>query len=68
MNLSGKTNMSVFVPMRWAVLATALLAAPAFAAPPPDLDARVEAAMREHGVPGMAIAIVENGKPVLAKG
>ena len=24
--------------------------------------------MREHGVPGMAIAIVEDGKPVLAKG
>ena len=51
-----------------ALLATALLATPAFAAPPADLDARVDAAMREHGVPGMAIAIVENGKPVLAKG
>src|SRR5688572_31146492 len=50
------------------VLATLLLAHPAFAAPPAGLDARVEAAMREHGVPGMAIAIVEDGKPVLAKG
>jgi CubicO group peptidase (beta-lactamase class C family) len=40
----------------------------ASAAVPTDLDARVESAMREHGVPGMAIAIVEDGKPVLAKG
>ena len=45
-----------------------VIADAALAAVPTDLDARVEAAMREHGVPGMAIAIVEDGKPVLAKG
>jgi CubicO group peptidase (beta-lactamase class C family) len=60
--------MSPIESLRLALLAAALLAMPAFAAPPADLDARVDAAMREHGVPGMAIAIVENGKPVLAKG
>ncbi|MFC5593122.1 serine hydrolase [Lysobacter niastensis] len=46
----------------------ALLSGAAFAAPPADLDARVDAAMKAHGVPGLAIAIVEDGKPVLAKG
>jgi len=60
--------MSVIAPVRLAALAAALCTFPAFAAPPADLDARVDAAMRAHGVPGMAIAIVENGKPVLAKG
>ena len=60
--------MSPIEALRLALLATALSATPAFAAPPEGLDARVDAAMREHGVPGMAIAIVENGKPVLAKG
>lgn len=40
----------------------------ATAAPPPDLDARVEAVIREHGVPGMAVAIVEKGQVVHAKG
>lgn len=50
-------------------MATLLLVADgAFAAVPTDLDAQVEAAMRANGVPGMAIAIVEDGKPVLAKG
>ena len=60
--------MRLFAPVRLAALAAALCTLPAFAAPPADLDARVDAAMREHGVPGMAIAIVENGKPELAKG
>ena len=40
----------------------------ASAAPPSDLDARVEAVIREHGVPGMAVAIVEKGQVVHAKG
>jgi CubicO group peptidase (beta-lactamase class C family) len=44
-----------------------LLAAPA-AAQPADFDARVEALRKASGTPGMAIAIVENGKVVLAKG
>jgi CubicO group peptidase (beta-lactamase class C family) len=45
-----------------------LLAASSFAAPPKDFDARVEALRQQIGVPGMAIAIVENGKVTLAKG
>ncbi len=60
--------MSARIAPRLALLASTLWAGASFAAPPPDLDARVEAAMREHGVPGMAIAIVEDGKPVLARG
>lgn len=40
----------------------------ASAATPPDLDARVQTLIREHGVPGMAVAIVEEGKVVHAKG
>lgn len=54
---------------RMAGLVTAMAAAHvAWAAPPADFDARVEAAMQEYGIPGMAIAIVEDGKTVLAKG
>ena len=44
------------------------LAAPALAEPPIGFDARVEALRQHVGVPGMAIAIVENGKVVLARG
>ena len=44
------------------------LATPALADPPADFDARVEAVRKQAGVPGLAIAIVENGKVVLAKG
>ncbi len=40
----------------------------AFAAPPAAFDARIEALRNQVGVPGMAIAIVENGKVTLAKG
>ncbi|MDH5830570.1 serine hydrolase [Luteimonas sp. M1R5S18] len=50
------------------LLALAILAAPAAAAPPEGFDARVEAAMRSRDVPGMAIAIVEDGRIVHAKG
>ncbi|WP_375396573.1 serine hydrolase [uncultured Sphingomonas sp.] len=52
------------------LLATALLvmAAPALADPPGGFDARVEALRAKAGVPGLAIAIVENGKVVLARG
>ena len=51
------------------VLATLLFVQPALATQlPADLDASVEKAMQSHGVPGIAIAIVEDGKPVLAKG
>jgi len=60
--------MSCFRPA--VVLVAALLVAPPVFATqvPANLDATVESAMRTHGVPGMAIAIVEDGKPVLAKG
>ena len=51
-----------------AALTASVLAAPAPAAPPPDLDAFVAQAMQTFGPPGMSVAIVEGGKPVLAKG
>ncbi|MEZ5463164.1 serine hydrolase [Dokdonella sp.] len=38
------------------------------AAPPADLDARINTVIREQGVPGMAVAIVEEGKTVVARG
>ena len=44
------------------------IATRAFAAPPAGFDERIEALRKEVGVPGMAIAIVENGKVTLAKG
>ncbi|WP_346427814.1 serine hydrolase [Sphingomonas sp. UV9] len=44
------------------------MATPAFADPPKGLDARIEALRTRSGTPGMAVAIVENGKVVLAKG
>jgi CubicO group peptidase (beta-lactamase class C family) len=43
-------------------------AAPAFASPPAGFDNRVEGLRKETGVPGMAIAIVEDDKVTLAKG
>ena len=45
-----------------------LLAMAATAAPPAGFDAHVEKVLKEHDVPGMAIAIVENGQVVQAKG
>ena len=52
------------------LLAVLLLVFPglAAAAPPKDFDARVEAVMKQQGVPGAAVAIVENGKVTLARG
>lgn len=51
------------------VLAVALaLASPAVAAPPAGIDARIESLRRQIGIPGMAVAIVEDGKTVLARG
>ena len=37
-------------------------------APPPDLDAYVASSMKTFDVPGMAVAIVKDGKIVVAKG
>ncbi|HTK58621.1 MAG TPA: serine hydrolase [Sphingomicrobium sp.] len=54
---------------RLSVALIALAAAwPALAAPPANFDQRVEELRRASETPGMAIAIVEDGKTVLAKG
>jgi CubicO group peptidase (beta-lactamase class C family) len=54
---------------RLSVALIALAAAwPALAAPPANFDQRVEELRSASQTPGMAIAIVENGKTVLAKG
>ena len=37
-------------------------------APPPDLDSYVATSMKTFDVPGMAVAIVKDGKVVIAKG
>ena len=44
------------------------LASAASAAPPAGFEARVEKLRQQVGVPGMAIAIVEDGRPTLARG
>ena len=55
--------------MRFIVaLVLAALSFPLAAAPPADFDARVESLRAKIGVPGMAIAIVENGEATLARG
>src|ERR1700739_2458022 len=54
-----------------AALAVALLCvvAPAGAEPaPPGIDAYVAHAMKAFGPPGLSLAVVENGKVVVAKG
>jgi CubicO group peptidase (beta-lactamase class C family) len=45
-----------------------LLAVPAWSAPPADFEARVDAVRTAAEVPGMAVAIVENGAVTLARG
>lgn len=48
-----------------------IIAVPLFAqqqSPPPDLDAYVARSMKTFDVPGMAVAIVKDGKVVLSKG
>ncbi len=41
---------------------------PASAAPPADTDVAVAKAMTAFGAPGLSLAVVEDGKPVLTKG
>ena len=55
---------------RMAVLAAGLqgMVPMARAAPPADTDAYVAHAMKSFGVPGLSLAIVEDGKAVTAKG
>ncbi len=50
------------------MLALALTSTSALAAPPEGFDARVQAAMTSRNVPGMAIAIIEDGRIAHAKG
>jgi len=52
------------------MMLVALLLAPALAAaaPPRNFDARVQAVLEQQGVPGAAVAIVEDGKVTLARG
>jgi CubicO group peptidase (beta-lactamase class C family) len=55
--------------MRYLAAAVALaFAIPAHAAPPAGFDERVEALRTALGVPGVSIAIVEDGKTTLARG
>lgn len=49
-------------------IAVALAACPALAAPPAGFEQRVEQLRKQFGVPGVTIAIVENGKVTLAHG
>jgi CubicO group peptidase (beta-lactamase class C family) len=59
-------------PLQFPFIAAILLASTvslwAQAAPPPDLDSYVAASMKTFDVPGMAVAIVKDGKVVVAKG
>ena len=50
------------------LLGLLMLAAPAAATPPEGLDARVEALRRTTGIPGLAVAIVENGQTTFLHG
>ena len=54
--------------MKKLLLVLLLASSPLAAAPPAGFDNRVEALRRQVGVPGMAIAIVEDGRTTLARG
>ena len=59
------------VRMRWLSLILLLACAPLLAAqsgPPADLDSYVARVMKTFDVPGLSVAIVKDGKVVLAKG
>jgi len=49
-------------------LSLVMAATSASAAPPPGFEQRVEQLRKQMGVPGVSIAIVEDGKVTLAKG
>lgn len=51
-----------------AFLFAVALASAAQAAPPPGLDARIEGLRQSFGIPGVSIAIVEDGQPTLVRG
>ena len=50
------------------LLTLAYGAAPALAAPPAGFDTRVETLRQQIGIPGVAVAIVEDGQTVLSRG
>ena len=54
--------------MKILMLVPLIVSAAAFAAPPAGFEARVENLRKDIGVPGMAIAIVENDQVTMAKG
>src|SRR5579875_3443740 len=56
------------LPAACSVAVVALTAQGASAAPPPDTDAYVQSALQAFGAPGAGLAIVEDGRTVLAKG
>lgn len=56
------------MPRALVVLLCLGLANAAWAKPPSNFDRRVETILKEHDVPGAAIAIVENGETALAQG
>lgn len=63
--IATKPSRSILV----AALLSALMASgAALADVPTDFNAKVEAAMAQYGIPGMAISVVEDGKSVLSKG
>jgi CubicO group peptidase (beta-lactamase class C family) len=51
-----------------AVILVGVVEAPSQASPPADLDAYVASSMETFNVPGMAVAIVKDGKIIVAKG
>ena len=52
----------------FAAVAAAMLSAAAAAAPPAGFEERVEQLRQAYGVPGVAVAIVENGQATLSRG
>jgi CubicO group peptidase (beta-lactamase class C family) len=58
----------VFIFIGATLITSAQAQSPAPTAPPSDLDAYVTSSMKTFDVPGMAVAIVKDGKVVVAKG
>jgi CubicO group peptidase (beta-lactamase class C family) len=58
----------LLITLNWTISLAAQSASSNATAPPPDLDAYVASSMKTFEVPGMAVAIVKEGKVVVAKG
>ena len=54
--------------MRFLAAISLAISVPALATPPANFEQRVEQLRTAYGAPGVSIAIVEDGKPTLAKG